>query len=182
MPLREYPTFGRVASWKEWCDATAQSLGDYILPWFISNMLGFVLLWISIKAPRVSRKVWGFLMILASLANTHVAVMDQKNYHEYGVLSIPPYQQFIYSKFFEYPALLVLPIAMCQNIIGFVLMLSEMPWRLKAAITGLIVFFFGIAPLGVGSAFPSSLIYATTMMLCWPSSTSTPSGMKYKGS
>jgi hypothetical protein len=151
---------------------------------FISNMLGFVLLWVSIKAPRFSRKVWGFLMILASLANTHVAVMDQKNYHEYGVLSIPPYQHIIYSKFFEHPALLVVPIAICQNIIGFILMLSETPsWRLKAAITGLIVFFFGIAPLGVGSAFPASLVYATTMMLCWPStSTSTPSAVKYKGS
>jgi hypothetical protein len=183
MPLRDYLTFGRVATWEEWRDATAQGLGDYILPWFISNMVGFVLLWIAIKAPRVSCKVWGFLMILASFANTRIAVTDQTNYHEYGALSIPPYQHVIYSKFFVYPALLVLPIAVAQNIIGFVLMLSETPWRLKAAITALILFFFGIAPLGIGSAFPASLIYASTMMLCWPSSpTSTPSAVKYKSS
>jgi hypothetical protein len=130
MPLREYPTFGRVATWDEWRDATAQSLHDYMLPWFISNMVGFVLLWISIQAPRVARKVWGLLMILASLANTRVVMTDQQNYHEYGVLSIPPYQHFIYSTYFVNPALLVFPIAVCQNMIGWVLMLSEERRRL----------------------------------------------------
>ena len=79
-----------------------------MLPWFISNMIGLVLLWIA-------RKVWGFLMILASFANTRVVMTDPNNYHEYGVLSIPPYQHIIYSKFFVNPALLVFPIAMCQK-------------------------------------------------------------------
>jgi hypothetical protein len=188
-PLRDYPTFGRVATWDEWRDAMSTSLHDYMLPWFISNMIGLVLLWISIKAPRGARKVWGFLMILASFANTLVVMTDPNNYHEYGVLSIPPYQHIIYSKVFANPALLVFPIAMCQNIIGFVLMLSNdetttpaATWRLKAAMTGLMIFFFGIAPLGIGSAFPATLIYATTMMLCWPSSssTTTQNGVKHK--
>ena len=87
VPLREYPTFGRVATWDEWRAATIQSLPDFLFPWFISNMLGFCLLWIAIKFPKQSSKTWGFLLILASLANSYVVLTDPTGYLEYGVVS-----------------------------------------------------------------------------------------------
>uniref|UniRef100_A0A7S2XIR5 Uncharacterized protein n=1 Tax=Attheya septentrionalis TaxID=420275 RepID=A0A7S2XIR5_9STRA len=172
LPLREYPTFGRVATWDEWRAATFQSIPDFLFPWFLSNMVGFCLLWIAIKFPQVSRKTWGFLLILASLVNSYVVLTDPTGYIEYGVVAIPPLQHFIYSKFFASPTVLVLPIAICQGIIGLVLLRSQNQRLVKAGLMGATIFFFGVSLLGIGSAFPSSLIYASTMMLCWPSSSS----------
>eukprot|EP00978_Attheya_sp_CCMP212_P033335 scaffold133976_cov51-Attheya_sp.AAC.4 len=129
LPLREYPTFGRVATWDEWRAATFQSLPDFLFPWFISNMVGFCLMWIAIKFPQVSRKTWGFLLILASLVNAYVVLTDPTGYIEYGVVAIPPLQHFIYSKFFVYPTVLVLPIAICQGIIGLILLRSQKQWQ-----------------------------------------------------
>lgn len=171
--LRELPIFGRVATWEEWRAVTAETLPDFIVPWFICNMLGFILLWIAIKFPQISRKAWGLLMILACFVNSYVVLTDPKSYLEFGVLAIPTMQKFIYSKFFSYPALLVIPIAVYQLAIGIVLLLSESPSLIRVSLMGAMVFFFGITPLGLSSAFPSSLVYASTMMLCWPSSSTT---------
>lgn len=179
VPLREYRTFGRVQTWEEWRTATSDFLPDFIFPYIVCNVLGFLLLWLAIAfgRARFSRKAWGFLMILASIANSYVALTDPKGYQEYGVLAIPPIQHFIYSRFFSSPELLVIPIAVGQFVIGLILLLSEVPFQLKVALAGASIFFFGIASLGLGSAFPSSLVYATTMMVCWPK---TPvAGRKY---
>jgi len=116
------------------------------------------------------------LLILASVVNTYVTFADAKGcWHEFGVLAIPPLQHFIYSKYFENPAFMVYPIAVCQNVIGSTLLFIKeenaslsSKKRLRAALVGALIFFFGIAPLGLMSGFPSSLVYASTMMLCWP--------------
>jgi hypothetical protein len=179
-PLREYPTFGRVATWEEWRQATAIALPDFMFPWFVSNTLGFVLLWIAIKGyPGLVRRAWGLLMILAFLVNTYLVTTDPIGYREFGVVAFPPMQHFIYSRLFANPALLVLPIAIGQVIIGLILLLGETPELLKKGLTGALVWFFGVATLGIGSAFPATLIYASTMMLCWPTPTPPPA-RKYK--
>lgn len=173
-PLREYPTFGRVATWNEWQDATVKSMPDYMIPWFISNMVGFAILWIAIPYPVLGRRLWGFLLVVASAVNTYQMLTNPNGYLEFGVLAIPPLQTFIYSTFFSSPSHFVLPIALCQLIIGIILMYTQKAWLLKISLTGAILFFLGISFLGMGSAFPSGLVYASTMMICWPMR------MKYK--
>lgn len=86
--LRDYPTFGRVSTWNEWQDATVKSIPDYILPWFISNMVGFAILWIAIPYPILGRKIWGFLLVVASAVNTYQMLTNQYGYLEFGVVSI----------------------------------------------------------------------------------------------
>lgn len=207
-PLHDYPTFGRVATWDEWLAATAQSVPDFLFPnWIISNMLGFVLLWMAIAetkhqqrlqmqhhtnddeatptAPLVikwisARQVWGFLMMLAAIFNTYIMMKDPYCYLEFGVLAIPPLQRFIYSPWFASPPYLVYPIAAGQMWIGYVLWsfprhptTDRDVWYVKAALIGILIWFFGIAPLGMASGFPAGLIYASTMMLCWPTEATT---------
>ena len=87
----------------------------------------------------------------------------------FGVLAVPPMQRFIYSQYYARPELIVLPIAFCQFLIGIELFFDEKSHRLrKIAIPSLITFFIGLVFLGLGSAFPSSLLYAFTMANCWP--------------
>ncbi len=78
-------------------------------------------------------------------------------------------QRFIYSRYFARPDFIVLPIAFCQLLIGVELLFDEKSSRLrKIALGSVIAFFIGLVFLGVGSGFPSSLLYALTMMKCWP--------------
>ena len=56
-----------------------------------------------------------------------------------------------------------------QFLIGIELLFDEKSLRLrKIALGSAITFFIGLVFLGVGSAFPSSLLYALTMVKCWP--------------
>lgn len=87
-PLREYPTFGRVATWNEWQDATVKSMPDYMIPWFISNMVGFAILWIAIPYPVLGRRLWGFLLVVASAVNTYQMLTNPNGYLEFGVVSL----------------------------------------------------------------------------------------------
>lgn len=182
VPLNDYPTFGRVASWDEWKEATATNLPDSLGPWFISNMLGFILLWIALlvdddkrRGPTatttaIARRSWGALMMIAGFVNAFVLWTEPNGYIEFGVLAIPPLQHFIYSQYFfaANPAYLVGPIILGQWAIGIVLLQrTPTPARLKMALIGTFIWFLGIAPLGMGSAFPASLIYASTMLVCW---------------
>jgi hypothetical protein len=170
LKIKEYPTYGRVSSWDEWKDATATFLPDSLVPWCMSNMVGFGLLWISIlwkgHGPEMARRTWGALLLIAGLVNSLVLWTDPTSYHDFGVLSIPPLQQFIYSNYFSNPAYLVVPIILCQWAMGYILIQKDPPlsW-LKMALRGAVIWFLGIAPMGLGSAFPSSLLYATTMMV-----------------
>ena len=127
---------------------------------------------VSFYKPNVSRKSWGFLMVVASVVNTYMMRVDPTCYIEFGVLAVPPMQRFIYSQYYARPELIVLPIAFCQFLIGIELFFDEKSHRLrKIAIASLITFFVGLVFLGLGSAFPSSLLYAFTMANCWPKAT-----------
>ena len=136
---------------------TKSTFPEYLPNWTVSNLVGLLLLVVSFYRPNVSRKSGGLLMVVASIVN------------KFGVLAVPPMQRFIYSQYYARPELIVLPIAFCQFLIGIELFFDEKSHRLrKIAIASLITFFVGLVFLGLGSAFPSSLLYAFTMANCWP--------------
>lgn len=167
--LRELDSFKRVTSWEEWYQVTKDTFPEYLPNWTVSNLVGLLLLVVSFYRPNFSRKSWGLLMVVASIVNTYMMSVDPTCYIEFGVLAVPPMQRFIYSQYYARPELIVLPIAFCQFLIGIELFFDEKSHRLrKIAIASLITFFIGLVFLGLGSAFPSSLLYAFTMANCWP--------------
>jgi hypothetical protein len=116
----------------------------------------------------MARRTWGVLLVIAGFVNSLVIWTKPTFYHDFGVLSIPPLQQFIYSKYFDNPAYLVVPIILCQWAMGCVLIQKNPTLPLfKMALRAAVIWFLGIAPMGLGSAFPSSLLYATTVMVSW---------------
>ena len=126
--LREFDTFFHVTTWGEWYDVTKQTFPEYFIPnWLVSNILGITLLMIAYRTPKFSQRSWGFLLVLASIFNTYMMYIDPICYQEFGVLAIPPIQRFIYSRFFAQPVWVVLPIAICQGIIGLELLFGESP-------------------------------------------------------
>ena len=107
IPLREFDSFLRVTSWREWYDISRSAFREYTFPWMVSNLVGMSLLLVAIQSPKFSRKAWGFLMILASVVNVYTVLIDPTSYLEFGLVAIPPMQSFIYSKYFAKPAPLV---------------------------------------------------------------------------
>ena len=117
-----------MTSWGEWYQITKSTHREYIVPWLVSNLVGLELLFFAIPRPDFASKTWGVLLVIAAFVNTYIVLTDPTAYHEFGVTAAPPMQRFIYSTFFSKPALLVLPIAMCQGLIGTVLLFDNSPW------------------------------------------------------
>ena len=78
---------------------------------------------------------------------------------------MPLYRRFIYGAFARHTVAFVLAIAGGQIAVG-VLAFAPLPWR-RLGYLGAIVFLLAITPLGIGSAAPSTLIFAAGLaFLC----------------
>jgi len=111
------------------------------------------------KRPNLGRALFVVLFALASLLNTYVALTAPDQYLDYAKLTESPvYRAIILGPFARHIVEYVLAIACGQAMIALGLTMRGLLAR--GAAVGGIVFLVAIAPLGVGSAFPSSLILA----------------------
>jgi hypothetical protein len=81
----------------------------------------------------------------------------------YGPLAFA-YQKFIYGPFVANPSWFVVPIAVGQLAIGISLLTRL--W-IKAGLCGAMLFLLAITPLGVGSAFPCTLILIVGLVILY---------------
>lgn len=129
----------------------------------LSNMLALLLLWASWKKPAWARVGWFLLFASAAWFNAHTALTSPAlytGYAQYAFFSI--YENFINGFFAEHTTLFVLAIAVGQAGIAFG-MVAGGKW-LRVATFGGIVFLLSIAPLGLGAAFPATLIMAAGLL------------------
>jgi len=139
-------------------------LQDMLVPYIIVNILALVLVWLAAKKPRLARWVFGAVFIGAAFLNAYMAGKKPQAYIDsYGASAwLPFYRDFIHGFFSRATALLVLLIAAGQAVCG-VLLFTQRLYKLGAL--GAIIFLLAIAPLGLGSAFPSTLIMAVALIL-----------------
>ncbi len=109
------------------------------------------------------RKASFFLLFAwASCTNWSTAIHTPQSYIEYADLSfLNIYKRFILGWFSGHILLSVGFIATCQALIAISLLLKG--WILKAGIIAAIIFLIAIAPLGVGSGFPCTVMMALAM-------------------
>ena len=129
---------------------------DYVVPWLVSNAVALALLAVAIVWPRVARFAFALIFLAAGPFNMYTVLTDPGAYLTYGDTAVLPFlRDFIYGVFSQYTAAFVLPVAVAQFALGCLLAIGRrIPLALGAL--GAIVFFIGIAPLGIGSAFPFS--------------------------
>ena len=142
-------------------------LYEYWLPYTISNSIALIVLVLAWKVPTAGRIALAVIFMLASIVNTYTVLTtpeDYLAYKDFAVLEI--YRQFIDGWFAKHTQAMVLPIAAGQLLIA-VGMLSMSGRLLKPAIIGVVIFGLAIAPLGVGSAFPCSVLLAIAATLLW---------------
>jgi len=129
----------------------------YLLMYIISNAVALLILWVAWKQPRLARFLFFLLFAWASRANWTTALHHPQFYIEYADLSfLNIYRQFIRGWFSNHITEAVGLIATCQALIAVSMILKG--WILKLGTISAIIFLLAIAPLGVGSAFPFSLI------------------------
>jgi hypothetical protein len=132
----------------------------------ISNVLAILILVAAWKWKNAARLVFFLVFGLACWINWQTAFKAPEAYLTFGQVAIIPwYQQFIQGWFREHILLAVGFIATCQGLIAVAMLLSG--WVYKAGLIGGIVFLLAVTPLGLGSAFPCTLILAIALMMLW---------------
>lgn len=134
----------------------------YLLPYIISNVVALVLLYCASQWPRVGRLLFLLLFAWASWTNWNTALDTPEVYLDYANLTfLDLYRETIQGWFSEHILLAVGIIATCQALIAVSMALKG--WLFRLGATGAILFLVAIAPLGVGAAFPATLIMALAM-------------------
>lgn len=137
---------------------------DYLAPILVSNAVAAGMILLAIKWPRVARGLVVFVFLAAGAFNTYTALTQPEsylNYANWAVLDV--YRNFISGPFAANTQLFVLVIAAGQLAVAALLTRSGRVFNL--GIAGGIVFFVAIAPLGIGSAFPSTLLMALALII-----------------
>lgn len=129
----------------------------YLAAYIISNIVALLILWAAWKQTRIARLLFFLIFAWASWTNLTTALRNPQFYIEYADLSfLNVYKQFIRGWFSLHITEMVSFIAICQALIAFSMLLKGL--ILRIGIIGAIIFLLAIAPLGVGAAFPFSII------------------------
>ncbi len=138
----------------------------------IACLAALVMLLVSQWAPRVGRLLFVPLFAWAAQVNMRTAIGQPEVYLDYAPLAVLAfYRDFILGFFARHITLLVGTVAIAQAGIA-ILILMPRPFP-HLALVAAIIFLLAIAPLGVGSGFPSTVIMAlaATVLLSDPART-----------
>lgn len=131
----------------------------------VSNVVALFMLWASWRRARLGRLLYFLLFAWAAWANSTTALHNPSDYLNYTQYAWPFYKSFIEGWFSQHITPMVLLIAAGQASISLGMLAKG--WIFKLACLGGIVFLLGIAPLGIGSAFPFSLTAGAGLWLLY---------------
>jgi len=135
------------------------ALKQYFLPYIISNLLFLLCLIVAVKRTIWARIFLAIVFLWASYTNFTTAISNPEIYLEYGGLTpLPLYREFINGFFALHIKFLVSTVAVGEFFV-FVGLILNNGW-VKSACIGGIIFGLAISPLGVGSAFPATVLMA----------------------
>ena len=136
---------------------------EFIIPFTISNIVSVALLISAYKWPRIARILFVLIFLVAGLFNIFTAMTEPEAYLIYGDMAVLEiYRHFIHGIFSKYTQEIVLAIALGQLCVAALLNFKGKLLRL--GVIGGVIFFIAIIPLGVGSAFPATLLMAIALI------------------
>jgi hypothetical protein len=132
---------------------------EFALPHLVSLVLSSLLLLAALQTPRFARHLFELLFAWACVVNWTTVMATPRVYLEYAPLALlHVYREIILGPFARHIHAAVGVIATCQGLIVLGLLLGDI-WA-RIALCGAIFFLVDIAPLGVGAAFPATLLMA----------------------
>ena len=136
---------------------------DYWFPYVITHTLTFLLIFTCYKWPKIGKWAWGIIFILAGIFNIFTVIKNPQVYLSYRDHAVEFYKFFIDGVFSSFTVFIVSLIGTGQILAGIFLLQKGKLFFI--GILGGIVFLVAIAPLGIGSAFPSTLLMALSLVL-----------------
>jgi hypothetical protein len=137
---------------------------EYLVAYLSANVIGLAILALAFRRPAIARWVWVAIFVWAASVNTMTVASEPWVYLAYGALTPSPlYRDFIAGWFSTHIQPFVLAIAVGQMTIA--ILLSRRGDAQWLGVLGASVFLLAIAPLGVGSGFPFSLIAIASLMV-----------------
>ncbi len=131
----------------------------------IANLFALAVLLTSIWRPRGCRWLLVILFTWASITNAVISLRNPQVYVEYAAFAqLDVYRRFILGPFAAHVAWLVVPIAIGQLAIAYLLTRKGLSFTL--GIIGVTIFLAAITPLGVGAggSFPIVVIVAAWIL------------------
>lgn len=137
----------------------------YLIPYIIVNLISIILFAITIKSYKKAMKVFGVLFLVSALYNTYKVFTKPIVFvNLFGRMTpFSGIRDFIFGDFRDHIILYIVLMSIYQLLISWCLFKETK--LLKYGIFGGIIFLLAVSPLGVGSAFPSSLLMALSMYL-----------------
>jgi hypothetical protein len=137
---------------------------EYLRPILIINAVSVGLILLALKWPRLTRAVFAVIFFAASLFNFYTAFTNPAVYLDYaGMAALDLYRDFINGPFRAHTQTFVFLIAAGQMFVGA--LLTQKGFLSRLGVVGGVLFFVAIAPLGIGSAFPSTLLMAAALLI-----------------
>ncbi len=138
---------------------------NVLIPYIVSHVLTLCLIFVCWKWPKIGKIIWAIIFILAGIFNAYTVTSDPQAYLMYSQWAIGPYQKIINGVFSSNTSLFVYLIALGQILVGALLFHKKKLFQL--GVMGGIIFLIAISPLGVGAAFPSTLLMAFSLFLLY---------------
>jgi hypothetical protein len=136
----------------------------YLTGLIISNIAAILFLITAFRWPKIARVLFLVLFSWASWMNWKTSLENPNAYLEYAGLTWSSfYKDFINGWFSRNIQFAVGIVATCQGLIAISMLLKG--WVFKAGAIGAILFLLAIVPLGIGSGFPCTIIFAAAMFL-----------------
>ena len=135
---------------------------EYLIPWIATNIIAILILVAAFKKPKLARLLFVLLFGWACWINYTTARLDPYDYLNYAAFTpVGFYHDFITGWFEEHITSMVTLIAVGQGLIALGMLLKG--WLVRIAGIGAIIFLLAIAPLGIGSGFPATVITAVAV-------------------
>jgi len=139
---------------------------DYLGPFIVTNTVSVALIVLAIVRPRATRTIFVVIFLAAGAFNAYTALSQPEVYLAYGSLAIFGfYRDFIEGFFSRHTEAIILTIALGQLAVG--VLLTRHGRLFDLGTFGGVLFLVAIAPLGIGSALPSTLLMAGALIVMW---------------
>ena len=140
---------------------------SYLIMWTAFNLLAILFVFAAVKSPKTGRLLFFLLFGWACWMNFTTSQRSPQDYQQYADLALSSwYSEFIRGWFRKNTTPVVGLIAACQGLIALSMLLKG--WVFKIGCAGATLFLVAIAPLGMGSGFPCTLIFAAALVILFP--------------